>query len=136
MNEYTTVNTVSSVMEAREKINELMRFGYATDNIFVLTHDKDRTEHVAKNTNAETIGTSEEGVMTTIANWFRSTGDELRAKMRAVGVSKEHAEHLERELDQGKIVIIAWRGGRRYGDSEYDDTIRYYPPYAPYVHNR
>lgn len=131
MNEYTTVHTVSSVMEARETINELMRSGYSLENIFVLTHDKDRTKHVAKSTNAETIGASEEGVLTTIANWFRSTGDELRAKMRAVGVSRERAEFLESEMDQGRIVILAWRGGREYSGDEYDDTIRYYPPYSP-----
>jgi hypothetical protein len=72
------------------------------------------------------IGVAEEGILTAIANLFRSEGDELRAKLRAMGVSAEHARVLERDMDLGKIVVLAW-SGNTYDDDNYDREIAYYP---------
>ncbi|MNI51049.1 General stress protein 17M [compost metagenome] len=130
MNILTKVNTVNNIVEVRKKIEELVSEGYQRDNLFVLTHNKERTEHISDNTDAGTIGVAEEGVITAIANLFRSQGDELRAKLTAMGVSKEHAEQLEGEMDHGKIVILAWSGTSYEGDN-FDDSISYYPPYTP-----
>lgn len=69
---------------------------------------------------------AEEGIINTIANFFRSQGDELRAKLRSMGISKEHAEKLEAEMDRGKIVIIAWDKERYEGD-DYNPLVSFYP---------
>ncbi|AZN38823.1 general stress protein [Paenibacillus albus] len=127
----TKVHTVGSLNEVQREVMRFRGEGYDPHNIFVLTHDKDRTERIAKNTSAEQIGVTVEGVGTAIANVFRSTGDELRAKMRSLGISKEYAEYLEGEMDRDKILVIAW-GGREYKEDEYDDTIYYYPGYIPF----
>ncbi|MBP1989105.1 general stress protein [Paenibacillus eucommiae] len=128
MSEYTTVHTVNNILETRKKIEDLQREGYLKENIFVLTHDKERTEHIVDHTDGNQIGVADEGVLTAVANIFRSRGDELRAKMQAMGVSREYAEHLEGELDKGKIVILAW-GGTTYEGDKYDQNITYYPPF-------
>ncbi|ACT00521.1 MULTISPECIES: general stress protein [unclassified Paenibacillus] len=124
----TRVHTVNNMLEVQEQVHRFERDGYARENIFVLTHDKDRTERIAKNTNAEQISVAAEGVGTAIANIFRSTGNELRAKMRSLGISKQYAEHLEKEMDRDKILVIAW-GGKEYKDDEYDSSVYYYPEY-------
>jgi hypothetical protein len=127
-NKHTVVLTVNNVLEARETIMKLRQDGYPEENIFVLSHDKTRTEHVVDETDANKIGVAEEGVLTAIANLFRSTGDGLRAKLTAMGVSKEHANLLEKDMDNGKIVILAW-SGTTYYDDKHDDNIRYMTPY-------
>lgn len=59
---------------------------------------------------------AEEGLATIIANMFRSTGDELRAKMRSLGISKAHSERLEEEMDRDKVLVIAWSGKEYLGE--------------------
>jgi hypothetical protein len=125
MTEYTKVYTVDNIGEARNKIEELERQGHLAEKIYVLTHEKARTAQVIEQTDGHKIGVAEEGILTVTANLFRSTGDELRAKLRAMGVSKEHAEELESLMDKGKIVILAWSGTTYDGDS-FDENIGYY----------
>jgi len=131
MTEHTKVYTVDNIVEARNKIEELERQGYLEENIYVLTHDKERTTEVTELTDGHKIGVAEEGILTATANFFRSTGDELRAKLRAMGVSKEHAEQLEALMDKGKIVILTWSGTTYDGDS-FDRNIAYYG-YLPMI---
>ncbi|MBH5319947.1 general stress protein [Paenibacillus sp. GSMTC-2017] len=133
----TTVTKVHTVMTSDEVQKQVMQFrreGYIEDRIFVLTHDKTRTKRIAERTDAEQIGISEEGLGTAIANLFRSTGDELRAKMRSLGISKEEADRLEGEMDHDRIVVIAW-GGREYLEDDYDRDI-YFHPYMMFHHGQ
>jgi hypothetical protein len=125
-NTNTKVYTVHNIQEVRTKIEDIKQAGYDKDNIFVLTHDKKRTEQISERTDANEIGIAEEGFITAVGNLFRSSGDELRAKLRSMGVSNEHAETLEKEMDHGKIVILAW-SGNSYTDNGYDKDITFYP---------
>ena len=122
----TKVTTVNNILEARGEIQQLVSEGYAKENLYVLTHSDERTQHVAEHTNSNRIGIAEEGIITAIANLFRSQGDELRAKLRSMGVSKEYAEKLEMDMDRGKIIILAWSGEFFEGE-QYDPMIHYYP---------
>ncbi|WP_168119680.1 general stress protein [Paenibacillus sp. HB172176] len=128
--EVTKVHTVMTVEEVRELVQKFKQDGYPEDRIFVLTHDDKRTKRIADRTDAEEIGVWEEGLGTAIANIFRSHGDELRAKMRSLGIGKSEAEQLEKEMDQDKIVVIGWRG-IEYVDDDYDRDV-YFHPYSMY----
>ncbi|MDF2668089.1 MAG: hypothetical protein K0R67_395 [Paenibacillus sp.] len=111
MNKFTKYSVASTINEAQDTVRQYNKDGFDRDHIFVLTHSKEGTDYVANYTGAEKIGVSEEGVLTTLANMFRSRGDELRAKMQSLDVPQSEAERLEEELDHGKIVILA-SGGR------------------------
>jgi hypothetical protein len=124
---YTQVYTVDNILDARFKIQTLENEGIAKENIFVLTHSEKRTEYISKHTDGNQIGVAEEGIFTAIANFFRSEGDGLRAKLRAMGVSAEHAEVLESDMDLGKIVVLAW-SGKTYDDNSNDQEAAYSPP--------
>jgi len=124
----TKVHTVNNAVEVQEQVYKFQTEGYAKDKIFVLTHDKDRTNRIAENTDAEKIGIAEEGLGTAIANIFRSNGDELRAKMRSLGISEQESQRLEREMDHDKILVIAW-GGKEYTGEDFDPAVYYYPSY-------
>lgn len=124
----TKVRTVNNVVEVQEQVYRFQAEGYTRDRIYVLTHDKGRTKRIAENTDAEKIGIAEEGLGTAIANIFRSNGDELRAKMRSLGISEQDAERLEQEMDHDKILVIAW-GGKEFKGEEFDPYVYYYPHY-------
>jgi hypothetical protein len=131
MTEHTQVFTVHTIVEARNKIEELKRHGYLEDNIYVLSHDKERTTQLTEQADVHKIGVANEGILSATANLFRSNGDELRAKLRAMGISKEHAEELEDLMDKGKIVILTWNGKTYDGDS-FDENIAFYG-YIPMI---
>jgi hypothetical protein len=124
----TKVRTVDNSVEVQEQVYKFQREGYSQDHLFVLTHDKDRTKRIAEHTDAGKIGVAEEGLGTAIANIFRSNGDGLRAKMRSLGISEQDSQRLEREMDQDKILVIAW-GGKEYSGEEFDPAVYYYPHY-------
>jgi hypothetical protein len=131
MRDFTKVFTVNTIMDVRKKVEQLEREGYYKEDIFVLTHDKKRTDEISEQTVGHGIGTAEEGVLTTIANLFRSTGDGLCAKLRAMGVSKEQAERLESEMERGLIVVLGWTG-MTYHEDNYDERVSYFD-YMPIV---
>lgn len=123
----TQVKTVETIEEARKAVEDFHKGGYLRENTYVLTHEANHTDLVSKVTNTSRIGLVEEGVFTAVANLFRSRGDELRAKMRSMGISKEHADDLEAQLDEGKIVIIAFGGNLNFDADGVDPKILYHP---------
>lgn len=105
LNSYAKV--VDNGVKAVQEIKQLQSAGYVYDNIFVLAHDEDRTDRIADTANANEVGIKEEGVFDSLANLFRSRGDELRAKITSLGFTDAEANFYEKELDLGKVLIIA-----------------------------
>ncbi|MBP2002457.1 hypothetical protein J2Z69_003530 [Paenibacillus shirakamiensis] len=100
---------VENGVHAVETVKELSATGYDKDHIFVLAHDQDRTERIVDTANAQEIGMKEEGMFDSIANLFRSRGDELRSKIVSLGFTESEADFYEKELDLGKVLVIAKR---------------------------
>lgn len=103
----TVTKVVENGVQAKAAIEELETQGYHRDHIYIFAHYAKRSEDIAKELGAETVGMKEEGLMNTIKNLFSSQGDELRTKLQAVGLSAEQADLAEKELDQGRLVIVA-----------------------------
>lgn len=101
------VYVVENGVQAKEKIDQLATEGYTRDDIYVITHDKERTEHLQENLHVNDVGLEEEGVIDKIANIFRSTGDTLRSHFQNLGLSETEADQYEKELDKGRVVVIA-----------------------------
>ncbi|SDJ10815.1 general stress protein [Natribacillus halophilus] len=76
------------------------------DNIYVLSHDRSHTSHVAERADANTVGMSETGFGVQVKNVFRKKGDELRAKFEELGFSAGEADTLEAKLDKGAVVVV------------------------------
>ncbi|MEC0372664.1 general stress protein [Paenibacillus chibensis] len=111
MNSSTNAKAYAKVVEngvqAVKEVNQLRSSGYVYDDIFVLAHDGDRSERIAETANADEIGIKEEGMFDALANLFRSRGDELRAKITSLGFTEAEAQFYEKELDLGKVLVIA-----------------------------
>jgi len=88
------------------KVKELELKGIHQDDIYVLTHEKHITKKIADDTNTNTIGVKEQGLGTSIINFFSKKGDELRNQMEEMGLSKEEANLYEAKLDQGRILLL------------------------------
>lgn len=98
---------VNNGLEAFDTVKDLHRQGFREEEIYVLAHGENRTDRIADIANANTIGASEEGVIQSVANLFRDRGDQLRAKIEALGFDAGEAEQYEAELDRGKVLVMA-----------------------------
>lgn len=101
--------TVENALQAKTEIEKLETQGYTHDDIYIFAHDKDRSKDITDALNTESVGMKEQGFINSMKNMTSSRGDELRAKMAAVGLSDQEAEQYEKELDKGKLVVIAYK---------------------------
>lgn len=97
------VHEYQNEQEVVMKVKELELQGIRQDDIYVLAHEKHLTKRIADDTNTNTIGVKEQGLGTSIINFFSKKGDELRNQMEEMGLSKEEANLYEEKLDQGEF---------------------------------
>lgn len=102
-----TTKTVENALQAKNEIEGLLAQGYSLDNVYILAHDDNRGEDITEALHTNEVGMKEQGVFSSMSNIFKSRGDELRSKMESLGLSEQEAETYEKELDKGKLVLIA-----------------------------
>lgn len=88
------------------EVETLASRGISKDNLYVISHDDDRTNRIAEKVNANEIGVKETGLKVAMENMFNKKGDELRAKFEEIGFSADEASALEEKLDHGKVLLI------------------------------
>jgi hypothetical protein len=103
----TNVKVVENGVQAKKEIEQLIMQGFEKDDIYLLAHDKNRSEDLSDSLDINDIGVAEQGVLDSIGNVFRTRGDELRTKLESLGLSTAEAERYEAELDHGKVVVVA-----------------------------
>jgi hypothetical protein len=101
------VKIVENGVEAKQEIAQFMLQGYTKSEIYLLAHDENRSEHLTDALDINEVGVSEQGFFDSIANVFRSRGDELRSKLQSLGLSAAAAERCEEEMDHGKVIVLA-----------------------------
>ena len=69
--------------------------GVSKDNVYVVSHDDDRTKRIVDKVNAKEIGVKEEGLKVTLENIFNKKGDELRSEFQEICFSETEAGELE-----------------------------------------
>lgn len=74
--------------------------------IYVITHDDDRTKRIADNSGANVIGMSEQGLADAVKTTFKKKGDELRNKLESIGFDENKAIQYEAQLDKGVVYLI------------------------------
>ncbi|GLY10933.1 general stress protein [Bacillus badius] len=102
-----TTKTVENAVQAKQEIEGLLAQGFSLDDMYILAHDGHRGEDISEALHTNEVGMKEQGLLTSMSNIFKSRGDELRSKMEALGLSQQEAETYEKELDKGKLVLIA-----------------------------
>ncbi|MCG1010463.1 general stress protein [Salinicoccus sp. ID82-1] len=90
----------------QDDIKKLTSKDISADDIYVISHDDDRTERITKNAGVNTIGVSESGVADTVKSTFEKQGDTLRKQLQNVGFSETEAENYESDMDEGKVFLI------------------------------
>ncbi|WP_249869963.1 general stress protein [Oceanobacillus saliphilus] len=92
--------------QLKTDVNKLQAKGVPKDDIYILTHDDERTGRLADSADTNTIGMKEMDFSSAVGNMFNSQGDELRNKLEEMGFSKAEAENYEEDLDDGKILLM------------------------------
>jgi len=92
--------------EAIRGVQEFKTKGIQQDDIYLVTHEDYRTKKLSEMASANTVGLSEQGLGTSIANVFNSKGAELRSKFEELGFSQSEAEQLEKRLDEHTVVVV------------------------------
>ncbi|WP_345241239.1 general stress protein [Pontibacillus salipaludis] len=87
-------------------VQKLADNGIKKEHIYLMTHDEDRTERLANNTDANTVGAQEMNFAEVIGNIFSEKGEELRNKLQDLGFSESEADSYEEDLDEGKILLM------------------------------
>lgn len=88
--------------EVMNAANDLVKKGIEQKDIYVLTHEKERTDRIADNADVNTIGIKEEGLGTSIINVFQKTGDQLRNKMQELDLMRKKLTFMKKSWMKGK----------------------------------
>ncbi|PAV28816.1 general stress protein [Virgibacillus profundi] len=80
--------------------------GVNKDDVYILSHDDDRTNRLAGSAETNTIGIKEMDFGNAVGNLFNKKGDELRTKLEEMGFSKAEAEKYEEDMDEGKVLLM------------------------------
>jgi len=92
--------------QLKTDVNKLQASGVAKEDIYILTHDNDRTDRLVDATESNKIGMKEMDFGSAVGNIFNSRGDELRNKLEEIGFSSAEAENYEEDLDDGKVLLL------------------------------
>lgn len=92
--------------ELMNTVKSLSAKGVSKDDLYVLSHDDDRTDRVAEGAGANKVGINEVGFGTYVSNVFSKKGDELRAELMEMGFTQLEADAYEEKLDHGTILLI------------------------------
>src|SRR4051794_13623055 len=103
----TQVRLVENGLQAKQEIQQFLNQGFTKDEVYLLAHGKERSEDLTEALDTNEVGVSEQGVLDSVANVFRSRGDELRSKMESLGLTESEAQKFEKELDRGKVMVVA-----------------------------
>src|SRR4051812_16330779 len=103
----TQVKLVENGLQAKKEIEQFLTQGFTKDEVYILAHNKDRSEDLTEALDISGIGVDEQGFVDSIANVFRSRGDELRSKMESLGLTDTEAQKFEKELDRGRVMVVA-----------------------------
>ena len=92
--------------ELMNVVKSLSEKGVSKDNLYVMSHDDDRTNRVADSVDANKVGMSEVGFDTYVSNIFSKKGDQLRSQLEELGFTELEANNYEEKLDQGTILLV------------------------------
>ncbi|KAB2333128.1 general stress protein [Cytobacillus depressus] len=111
MNTRLIVRECDNAVQVLNEVKAFESSGVQSDDMYVLAHEKGRTNEIASQLGVNTIGLKEEGIGTALKSFFESTGNTLRNKMQEMGLSKEEADVYEMKLDRGKILLFVENHG-------------------------
>ena len=83
-------------------IKALKDRGIGSQDIYVLSDDKDRTAEVTENIKVTAVDYNK----VDIDEDFDSKAEELREKLSILGVPSSDADHCEAEMKEGNIILI------------------------------
>jgi hypothetical protein len=100
------IQVVEKSSHAKVAIDEFLRAGFNTDEIYLLTCKSDISQNLANTTNIDGSGLSNTNLVNPDTNILQVDGDEFFSKMQSLGIPKRDAERYKKSMDKGSIMII------------------------------
>lgn len=88
--------------ELEIEINTLKDQNIDTKDIYILSHDPDRTSRIINNSELNDINYNKDKTNES----YKRQGDELRYKLKALGIPQKEVKAYEEDMDQGKVLLI------------------------------
>ena len=95
--------------ELQTDIEKLKTQSVGENDIYVISHDDERTKRISKNVGINTIGANEMGIGDAVKGALDKKGDQLRKQLENIGFSEAEAENYESEMDKGTVFLIVTR---------------------------
>lgn len=92
----TVVYEYQNEQEVVMKVKELELQGIRHDDIYVLAHEKHITKRIADDTNTNTIGVKEQGLGTSIINFFSKKGTNFEIKWKKWGCRRRKLTYMKK----------------------------------------
>src|SRR5690625_8005811 len=92
--------------QLKTAVKSLKDKGVKKEDVYILSHDDDRTDRGAGGAGANTIGLKEMDLSDAVGNMCNKKGDELRNKLQDIGFTKDESEFFEADMDEDKVVLI------------------------------
>src|SRR5699024_7267530 len=89
--------------ELQTDIEKLKSQNVGENDIYVISHDDERTKRIAKNVEINTISANEMGIGDDIKSAFDKKGEQLRKQLENINFSETEAEKYEAEMDKGTV---------------------------------
>jgi hypothetical protein len=97
-----TVQEFQDDTKLKEEVKAQIHAGVKKENLYVISHDDDRSDRVAGS-----VGANEpDDLGELVGKKYSKKGDELRAVFQEFGFSTGEASELEEKLDHGKILLL------------------------------
>lgn len=88
--------------ELMSEVRQHAANGVSKDNLYVVSHDDDRTDRVADAVHAN----EPDDLSELVGIRYNQKGDELRAIFEEFGFDQTEANNLEEKLDHGKVLLL------------------------------
>lgn len=95
--------------ELQTDIEKLKSQNVGENDIYIISHDDERTKRITKNAGVNTIGANEMGIGDAVKGALDKKGDQLRKQLENIGFSETEAENYESEMDKGTVFLIVTR---------------------------
>ncbi|WP_214777271.1 general stress protein [Exiguobacterium sp. s22] len=103
MLETRVVNDMTTV---DHEVNEMVSGGCVNEHIYLFAKDEELTVRLAAEAGVQPYRIPEKGMFESLLSKFTSNSDDRMEQMESLGLTKEMVESLEREIKDGKIVLV------------------------------
>lgn len=97
---------VHDMTSVEHEVREMVTGGCVNEHIYLFAEDEELTIRLASEAGVHPYRIPEKGMFESLLSKFTSNSDDRTEQMESLGLTKEMVDSLEREIKDGKIVLV------------------------------